>query len=131
MRRTEKGTTVIDRNARARLEALEEKVRRLDEQRQGTKRSIPEHEEWVALNQGYDAWVDLMHRYGWTHEEIEADNEWTLTLADRIKAANFDDVDVIRDMCAFVDAQNLPLSEMRDAFDRYPGPGFWGPGGGV
>jgi hypothetical protein len=119
----------VNRDKLRRLAALEEEDAK--QQPGGAGRSKPGHHDVMrALDQGWEAWRELMRSHGWTDEQLDEAVAWDVEVNRRCDQANFEPWQVIRDMCEFVEAQNLPIGEQRAAFDRYPGPRpYWGPGG--
>jgi hypothetical protein len=122
------------------LDREKARLRRLEEEAANRRRQAPPSGAVQATrpnatrsigDRGYEEWRRLMKRHGWTDEQLDEEQRWTTTVLRRCDEAGFDSLDMIRDMLAYVDARNLPLSEMKDAFDDYPGPRpYWaGPGG--
>lgn len=117
------------------MEREQKRLAKLEEEAATQRQPVPvgrrwpsDHEEDRALDQGMDAWFALMRSHGWTDQEIDEELEWTKTLHERCFEAGFEDWEIVADMCAFVDSLELPLSEVKAAFDDYPGPGYWGRG---
>jgi hypothetical protein len=109
----------VNRDKLRRLAALEEEAAK--QQPDGAGRSKPGHHDVMrALDQGWEAWRELMRRHGWTDAEMDADLEWTKTVNRRCDEAGFEEWQVMKDMIAFVDAGG--------EWDAYPGPGFWARG---
>ena len=106
-----------------RLATLEERAAKLGPD-QG-KRRPSDAEESRAVEQGVDQWRQLWRDCGYTDEEVDQELEWVETLSRRCDESGFESWQIIKDMCDFVEAQALPLNEMKDAFDDYPGPGYW------
>ncbi len=116
----------------------QERLRRLEERaaerlgRAQEQRERPSDEdERQALNRGHEEWRQLMLSSGWTDTELDAEEAWATELARRCDEAGHEPWQTIADMCRFVESLGLPISEQREAFDRYPGPGYWGPPGGA
>jgi hypothetical protein len=80
----------------------------------------------LALKQeGLEPWRDLYRKYGWTDEETEEKEERDEVVAQRIEESGMEGWEVIKDMCSYVEAQNVPIGEMLDTFERSPGPDHW------
>jgi hypothetical protein len=115
---------MMDREKR-RLARLEEEAARQGEP-VGDGQTRPSYlEEKHALEKpDPEAWFDLMARHGWSREEAEEDLLWDAEVERRCRE-RLGGLDDNKYQIAFVESFRLPLSEVKDAFDRYPGPGYW------
>ena len=121
-----RGRIRVRKNDLPRLATLEERAAKLGpNQGNRRKRRPSDVEESCALKQGVDQWRQLWRDCGYTDEEVDQELEWVETLSRRCEESGFESWQIIKDMCDFVEAQALPLNEMKDALDDYPGPGFW------
>jgi hypothetical protein len=74
----------------ARLRKLEEQARE-QHGRAGDRRERPnDTDERQALQRGYAAWRELMHRHGWTDAQIDEEERWAELVNQRCDEADYE-----------------------------------------
>jgi hypothetical protein len=117
----------VDREKKRLLRLEGEAAKRRRVVASSDRRRPRDYEVEYALDQGgWEAYYELYSRYGWSKEEVDQDLAWTKELARRCDESGLEGHEIIKDMCDFVDSLGLPLDQVMNAFDRYPGPSHWG-----
>jgi hypothetical protein len=116
----------LNKEAKRWLRTLEEQAakKKSEELPPGTTlygRHRPYHNiEKAAWEKGMKEWRELMHKHGYSDQELDEELEFDLLVAQRVEAAGLEELEGMHDIINFLHVHGHEA--------RYPGPGWWEPG---